>query len=64
VAAKKRGSAIDGRTTSHGTYRVSIRVRKRVEKISRWLKSVGGSLKSRFIGRAELAGQMLLVCAA
>jgi transposase len=64
VAAKKTGSAIDGRTTRHQTYRASIRVRKRIEEIFGWLKTVGGMRKSRHIGRAKLAGQMLLGCAA
>ena len=64
VAAKKSGSAIDGRTMRHATYRASIRVRKRIEEIFGWLKTVGGMRKSRHIGRAKLAGQMLLGCAA
>jgi IS5 family transposase len=64
VAANKSGSAIDRRTTRHATYRASIRVRKRIEEIFGWLKSVGGLRKSRHIGRAKLAGQMLLGCAA
>jgi len=64
VAAKRSGSAIDGRTTRHATYRASLRVRKRIEEIFAWLKTVGGLRKSRHIGRAKLAGQMLLGCAA
>jgi len=64
VAAKKSGSAIDGRTTRHATYRVSIRIRKRIEEVFGWLKTVGGLRKSRHVGRAKLAGQMLLGCAA
>ena len=64
VAAKKSGSAIDARTTRHETYRASIRVRKRIEEIFGWLKTVGGMRKSRHIGRGKLAGQMLLGCAA
>jgi transposase len=64
VAAKKSGSAVDGRTTRHATYRVSIRIRKRIEEIFGWLKTVGGLRKSRHVGRAKVAGQMLLGCAA
>lgn len=45
-----RRSAIDGRTTSHGGYRVSQRVRKRVEEIFGWVKTVGGGRKLRYIG--------------
>ena len=61
VAANKSGSAIDARHTS---YRASTRVRKRIEEIVGWLKTVGGLPKSRHIGRAKLAGQLLLGCAA
>jgi len=45
-----RRSAIDGRTTNHGGYRVSQRVRKRVEEIFGWVKTVGGGRKLRYIG--------------
>lgn len=64
VAAKSKGSALDGRTTRHKTYEVSQRIRKRVEEVFGWLKTVGGLRKSRHIGRAKLAGQLLLGCAA
>jgi transposase len=45
-----RRSAIDGRTTSHGGYRLSQRIRKRVEEILGWEKTVGGGRKLRYIG--------------
>ena len=45
-----RRSAIDGRTTSHGGYRVSQRLRKRVEEIFGWVKTVGGGRKLRYVG--------------
>lgn len=48
-----RRSAIDGRTTSWGGYRVSQRLRKRVEEIFGWVKTVGGGRKLRFIGLAR-----------
>ena len=41
VAQKKKGSAIDARTTRHEGYNVSLRVRKRVEEVFGWLKTVG-----------------------
>jgi transposase len=47
-----RRSAIDGRTTSHGGYRVSQRIRKRVEEIFGWEKTVAGGDKLRYIGLA------------
>ena len=51
------GSAIDGRTTRHESYSVSQRIRKRVEEIFGWIKTVGGFRKTRFRGtnRTQLA---------
>ena len=51
VADKKKHSAIDGRTTRHAGYAVSQRVRKRVEEIFGWMKTVGGFRRTRFKGR-------------
>lgn len=53
---RKGGSAIDGRTTRRGGYTVSQRIRKWVEEIFGWLKTVGGFRRTRFKGwdRAEL----------
>ncbi len=48
-----RRSAIDGRTTSHGGYKVSQRLRKRVEEIFGWVKTVGGGRKLRYVGLAR-----------
>jgi hypothetical protein len=45
-----RSSAIDRRTVGQEGYRVSQRIRKRVEEISGWLKTVGGGRKLRYIG--------------
>jgi transposase len=43
--SKGRSSAIDGRTTRHPGYTISQRVRKRVEEIFGWTKTVGGGRK-------------------
>jgi len=48
---RRGGSAIDGRTTRHPGYDLSQRVRKRVEEIFGWLKTVGGMRKTRFRGK-------------
>lgn len=48
-----RRSAIDGRTTRHPGYVVSQRVRKRVEEIFGWVKTVGGGRKVRYLGVAR-----------
>ena len=48
--ARKQRSAIDGRTTRHEGYRLSQRIRKRVEEIFGWLKTVAGGRKLRYRG--------------
>jgi IS5 family transposase len=45
-----RTSAIDGRTTRHGGYAVSQRIRKRIEEGFGWLKTVAGLKKTRYRG--------------
>ncbi len=42
-----RRSGIDGRTTRHPGYTVSQRIRKRVEEIFGWMKTVGGFRRTR-----------------
>jgi len=46
----RRGSNIDGRTTKHVGYAVSQRIRKRVEEVFGWMKTVGNFRKTRYIG--------------
>ena len=41
---------LDGRTTRHAGYEISQRVRKRVEEIFGWAKTVGGLRKTRYRG--------------
>ena len=55
------GSAVDGRTTRPGGYVVSQRIRKRVEEIFGWGKTVGNFRKTRLVGLAKnkLAGFMV-----
>ncbi len=56
-----RRSAIDGRTTSWPGYLVSQRIRKRVEEIFGWMKTVGGFRRTRYRGvaRTRLAGYLV-----
>ena len=42
----RRRSAIDGRTTRHAGYAVSQRIRKRVEEVFDWAKTVAGLRKN------------------
>src|SRR5580704_16057261 len=46
-----RSSAIDERTTQHGGYAVSQRIRKRIEEAFGWIKVVAGQEKTKFRGR-------------
>lgn len=48
-----RRSAIDGRTTRHPGYAISQCIRKRVEEIFGWTKTVGGGRKLRYLGLAR-----------
>lgn len=58
-----RSSAIDGRTTHHSGYSVSQRVRKRVEEVFGWLKTVGLMRKARHRG-VDRVGWMFTFSAA
>ena len=58
---RKGGSAIDGRTTRHEGYRISQRIRKKVEEIFGWTKTVGGFRRTRFKGRDRTELQALFV---
>jgi len=57
----RRASAIDGRTTRHPGYAWSQRLRKRVEEIFGWIKTVGGFRRTRYRGlaRTGLAGYLV-----
>jgi transposase len=52
VARKKRYSAIDGRSTRHGSYVQSQKRRKLVEERFGWMKDIGGLRKLRHRGLA------------
>ena len=64
VARKKRGSAVDGRTTRHGSYAVSQRRRKLIEQGYGWMKVVGGLGKLRHRGKAKASALFTFSCAA
>ena len=51
--ARRQTSKVDGRTTRHTGYQVSQRIRKRVEEIFGWVKTVGGGRKLRYTGTAR-----------
>ena len=47
---RRGGAAVDGKTTRHAGYQVSQKLRKRIEEIWGWMKTVGGLRKTRFKG--------------
>jgi len=59
-----RRSAIDGRTTRHGGYAVSQRIRKRIEEAFGWIKTVAGQDKTRFRGIARVGFAFTFAAAA
>lgn len=62
--ANRRVAGLDGRTTRSQGYAVSLRVRKRVEEIFGWMKTVGGLRRSRYRGLARTQGWAYLVASA
>ena len=64
VAAKAKGSAIDGRTTRHASYAMSQRKRKLVEEPFGWGKTVGPIAKTMLRGLSRVGAQFTLTMAA
>src|SRR5579883_1129634 len=58
---ERRGSNIDARTTRTIGYAISQRIRKRVEEVFGWIKTVGNFRKTRLIGLGanQLAAHLL-----
>ena len=59
-----RSSAIDGRTTRHGGYVVSQRIRKRIEEAFGWIKTIAGQEKTKFRGRERVGWAFTFAAAA
>jgi Transposase DDE domain len=59
-----RRSAIDGRTTRHPGYAVSLRIRKRIEEAFGWAKTVAGLRKARHHGLLKIDWQFTFAMAA
>src|SRR5574341_157963 len=62
--SKRRRSALNGRTIRPPCYAVSQRIRKRVEAIFGWTKTVASFRKTRFRGQARTRLAAHLVAAA
>ena len=52
---KRRASAIDGRTTRHEGYSISQKIRKRIEEVFGWMKTVGNFQKVKYRGREKVS---------
>ncbi|MGX8009736.1 IS5 family transposase [Mesorhizobium sp. ORM8.1] len=59
-----RSSAIDGRTTRHGGYAVSQRIRKRIEEAFGWIKTIAGQEKTNLRGRDRVGWAVTFAAAA
>jgi hypothetical protein len=57
-------SAIDGGTTRHGGYGVSLKVRNRIEEAFGWMETVGGMRKTRHRGTTLVDWMVTLNAAA
>jgi transposase len=64
VAQKTKGSALDRRTTRHAGYKTSLKVRKRIEEIFGWSKTIGGLKQTKFRGLKKVAAQTVFTFAA
>ena len=63
VAAKVTGSALDGRTTRHEGYAVSQRIRKRIEEVFGWGKTVGPLARTMLRGAERVGAQFTFTVA-
>lgn len=63
VAAKRTGSALDGRTTRHAGYAMSQRIRKRIEEVFGWGKTVGPLAQTMLRGAERVGAQFTFTVA-
>jgi transposase len=63
-SGKRRRSAVDARTTRHAGYAISQRVRKRVEEVFGWAKTVAGLAKTKLRGTERNAFKFTFTMAA
>lgn len=61
---RNRRSAIDGRTTCHPGYALSLRTRKKIEEVFGWAKTAGGLRKTRHRGQPRVGWTFTLTAAA
>ena len=63
IAQRKRGSAIDRRTTRHAGYAASIKLRRLIEKVFGWMKAAAAFRRTRYRGRSRTAFAANMVAA-
>ncbi|KJZ30408.1 transposase [Paracoccus sp. S4493] len=64
IAQKSRHSAIDGRTTRHKGYALSLRHRKRIEEAFGWAKTIGGAAQTAYRGIERVRASFIMTLAA
>lgn len=64
VAQKSRYSAIDGRTTRHKGYDLSLKHRKRIEEAFGWAKTAGGMAQTVYRGVERVRSRFILTMTA
>lgn len=64
VAAKSRGTNIDGKVTRHAGYQISQQVRKRIEEVFGWMKTVGILSHTRHRGLKKVSWVFTFTAAA
>ena len=60
IGSSRGGSAIDGRTTRHAGYALSLRARKLIEEAFGWGKDIGLLRRPKFRGRHKMEYAALL----
>ena len=64
VAQKSRYSAIDGRTTRHEGYALSLKHRKRIDEAFGWAKTIGGMAQTVYRGIVRVRSRFILTMTA
>ena len=63
VAAERKGSAVPDDIRHSEGYAVSLKIRKRIEEVFGWMKTVGGMRKVKLVGHEKISGQFRFVAA-
>lgn len=63
VAAKRKGSAVPDDICQSAGYAISLKIRKRIEEVFGWMKTVGGMRKLKLVRQEKISGQFRFVAA-